>query len=462
MKKRLKVISPESGQVLVLIVLAIVGLFGFAALALDGGMLLLERRRAQNAADASVLAAALAKIQGTNPFTIALQRAASNGYETVEGMCNPNWIGCIEGIGEQWTVQVSIPPLNGDYGGNSNYIQVRITSEVETAFAHLVFSGPLQTTIEAVSRVRPEGRLAAGNALYAAAEHACPGIWFTGTGDTEITDGNVFSNSDGNGDKNCYSGDQDGAGYVNVTGSVEGMCGQQEGACEIQVVGAFDQGGSGSVTPGPHEGVPHDNLRVVPRPDCSGLGANKGAVHINAGDVVTLNPGNYESITFSTPNSVVKLTPGMYCIHGEKGFSGNGGKVIVDGTLPPEGHGVMIYLKKGPFDLGGNTDIFLFAEPNEDNKSLKDASGNEWKGMLIYVDPDNKSDVKITGTSGSEYTGTIFAPSSDCVIQGTGDSIGLSSQVICYTVKVAGTAFVDITYVEGEGYVIPAAIDLVQ
>jgi hypothetical protein len=365
------------------------------------------------------------------------------------------------GIGERWTVQVNNPPRSGVYVGNSNYVQVRITSEVKTAFVHLVFSGPLETTVEAVSRVRPEGRLAAGNALYAATEHDCKGIWFTGTGDTEITDGNIFSNSDAN-DKNCNSGVQDGAGYVNVTGSEPGMCGSQDGECQIQVVGTFDQGGSGSVTPPPQEGVPHDNLRVVPRPDCSDLGATKGTVHVNAGQVVILLPGNYESITFSTPDSIVKLTPGMYCIHGEKGFSGNGGKVIVDGPPPPDGHGVMIYLKKGPFDLGGNTDVYLFAEPNEDDMSLKDASGNEWKGMLIYVDPENTSDVKITGTSGSEYRGTIFAASSNCVIQGTGDSTGLSSQVICFTVKVAGTALVDITYVEGEGYVVPAAIDLVQ
>jgi hypothetical protein len=316
----------------------------------------------------------------------------------------------------------------------------------------------LQTTVEAVSRVRPAGRLAAGNALYAATEHDCKGLWFTGTGDTEISNGNVYSNSDANGDKNCYSGDQDGAGNV----SVDGKCGEPEVECGILVVGEFDQGGSGSVNPNPEEGVPHDNLRLIPRPDCSGLGENQGAVHIKAGKIVTLTPGNYESITFSTPDSIVKLIPGMYCIYGDKGFSGNGGKVIVDGPPPPEGHGVMIYLQKGPFDLGGNTDVYLFAEPNENDNYLKDASGNDWKGMLIYVDPENKSDVKITGTSGSEYSGTIFAPYSNCVIQGTGDSIGLSSQVICYTVKVAGTAFVDITYVEGEGYVVPAAIDLVQ
>jgi uncharacterized membrane protein len=77
MKMSLNVKSTEKGQALVLIVLAIVGLLGFAALALDGGMLLSERRRAQNAADAGVLAAALAKIQGEDLFKAALQRVLS-------------------------------------------------------------------------------------------------------------------------------------------------------------------------------------------------------------------------------------------------------------------------------------------------------------------------------------------------------------------------------------------------
>ncbi|MFQ5922879.1 MAG: pilus assembly protein TadG-related protein [Anaerolineales bacterium] len=40
------------------------GMVGFAALALDGGMLCAERRHAQKAADASTLAAAFAKVRG--------------------------------------------------------------------------------------------------------------------------------------------------------------------------------------------------------------------------------------------------------------------------------------------------------------------------------------------------------------------------------------------------------------
>jgi hypothetical protein len=424
MRSKLQVESKESGQVLVLIVLAIVGIIGFAALALDGGLILSERRRAQNAADASVLAAALAKIQGNNLFTTALQMAGNNGFSTVGTDCDPKGYDCFLGISERWTVEVSNPPRSGDLAGNSNYVQLVITSEVETAFAHLVFSGPLQTTVQAVSRVWSEERLAAGHALYAATEHDCKAIWFTGTGDT------------------CNSGEQDGGGIVNVDG-------------EINVVGTFEEGGSGSVYPQPTEGVSPDNLRAVPQPYCSNL-PEGGAVQVNAGKVVTINPGNYESITFKTPDSELILRPGMYCIYGSKGFTGNGGMVSVEGS--DGGPGVMIYLQRGPFDLGGNTEVNLHADPDK----LLDGRGRDWRGMLVYMDPANNSGVKITGTSDSTYEGTIFAPSSECVVQGTGDTLGLGAQVICYTVKVAGTAEVVINYNADLGYNVPPAIDLVD
>ena len=59
MKPRLQ----ERGQALVIIALAVVGLFGFSALAIDGSRVFSDRRNAQNAADTAALSAALAKIR---------------------------------------------------------------------------------------------------------------------------------------------------------------------------------------------------------------------------------------------------------------------------------------------------------------------------------------------------------------------------------------------------------------
>ncbi len=315
-----------------------------------------------------------------------------------------------------------------------------LTTEVSSSFAHLIFPGPLRTTVEAVARIWPSQGISPGFALHATNEHDCKGIWFSGTGDTTITGGSVFSNSDAD-SGSCQSGVQDGNGNISVGPPPE----------NIQVVGTFDDSGSGSVSPTPvEEGVKHQDLRPVPLPDCSGL-PDFGVVKINDGESSTLPPGKYESITFGA-NSLVKLDPGMYCIYGKGGIKGLSKEI--------SGAGVMIYLQDGDFDLAGSLSVNLAAEQTKG--VLVDPSGHDWKGMLIYVDPANSSPVQITGSSGSTYAGTVFAPSSLCTINGTGDSLGLNSQLICNKVKITGTATVDINYVEDQNYYLPPAIDLAK
>src|SRR3990172_1767730 len=92
----------ESGQVFVILVLALIGLLGFTALAIDGGVVDSERRRAQNAADAGALAAALAKTQSQNLHVAALNRTASNGYDAAWGPCSPAGSDCTLGTGSKW------------------------------------------------------------------------------------------------------------------------------------------------------------------------------------------------------------------------------------------------------------------------------------------------------------------------------------------------------------------------
>src|ERR1044071_4318516 len=72
--------STQRGQALVMIALAAIGLFAFAALAIDGSAIFSDRRHAQNAADTGVLQAALTKVRGGDWETAGLDRAESNGY----------------------------------------------------------------------------------------------------------------------------------------------------------------------------------------------------------------------------------------------------------------------------------------------------------------------------------------------------------------------------------------------
>jgi hypothetical protein len=431
----------ESGQVFLILVLVLFGLIGFTALAIDGGMIYSERRRAQNAADAGALAAALAKTQSSNLHVAALNRITSNGYDTSWGPCSPAGFDCTLGTGSNWTAEVTNPPREGSFSGHDEYIRVVITTEIEPAFVHLFFKDGLQTTVAAVSRVWPGQNIKPGYALYGATKTDCKGIWFSGTGNTAIAGGSVFSNSSAD-SVSCDSGVQDGNGDVTVGPS----------PMNIQVVGSFDMGGSGNVDPQPvQEGVPQENLRPIPKPDCSGL-VDYGSKLINAGNSETLQPGRYESIDFQAGASVTP-EPGMYCIYGNKGFSGNGGSIT--------GTGVMIYMQDGGFDLGGNSLVALAAETV--TGKLMDPAQNDWKGMLVYFDPSNDDEVKLTGSTGSTYSGTIYAESSECTINGTGDNLGLlSTQIVCDKIKITGTAQVDIQYDEAKVYSLPPAIDLAK
>jgi hypothetical protein len=81
---------------------------------------------------------------------------------------------------------------------------------------------------------------------------------------------------------------------------------------------------------------------------------------------------------------------------------------------------------------------------------------------------NNGGTINIGGGGGSDYTGTILAPgpssngSPKCDIYGTSGTIGVSSNVICDSVKVHGTANFDISFRPEANYRVPPMVDLSQ
>src|ERR1035437_3974378 len=124
----------EKGQALVLIALAIMGLFGMVALAIDGGMAFSDRRQAQNAADAGALYAArvyaqsLTTVNGASQDQVRTQ-VAGNGY-THDGT---NTIVTL-------TTQTATMKCPSDANPLANGVDFTVTihSTVKTAFAPVV------------------------------------------------------------------------------------------------------------------------------------------------------------------------------------------------------------------------------------------------------------------------------------------------------------------------------------
>ena len=161
----------ERGQALPLLALALIALAGFAALALDGGNLYTEQRRAQAAADNAVMAAAYQQMNGiTGTVTLANANCANlpQYYATLaQAACNnAAQNGYVPGA--HTTVVFHWPPVDGPYHGNQQYMEVVITQTVPTALAHLVYrQDPIPVTVIAVAHGSPTGPLMDGFAIAA-------------------------------------------------------------------------------------------------------------------------------------------------------------------------------------------------------------------------------------------------------------------------------------------------------
>lgn len=123
------------GQVIIIFALASLVLVGMLALAVDVGMLLAERRQVQSAADAGALAAANATLASLSPVSAGRAYGAMNADVPLAN------------------VQVNQPPTQGRFAGDSSYIEVVVTKEVERYFLGAIYQGPWEVQARAVAVV---------------------------------------------------------------------------------------------------------------------------------------------------------------------------------------------------------------------------------------------------------------------------------------------------------------------
>ncbi|HKY56327.1 MAG TPA: Tad domain-containing protein [Anaerolineales bacterium] len=406
----------DRGQTLVIIAFAAIGLFAFAALAIDGSMVFSDRRHAQNAADTAALDSALSKTRGGDWEQEGLDRATSNGY-------NDN--------GTSNEVEVYSPPLDGNYAGNSQYIQVKITSHVKTFFARILGFQQITNRVDAVARAVPGtiSPMFAGNAVVSLAPADCKSMMYQGNASTTVQGGGIFVNSE------CPS-----AAFFNSSSAAQltAPCLQAVGGIQAQpgvlnIPSNCIQSGSPNVTA---YSYPPDNI-VFPNIVCPSSGSQSGN---------TLNPGTYSG-NFP-PNGVTHLNAGTYCVNGD--FRVNGGETLT-------GHNVIIIMVSGDVVFNGGAEIELSGPPGPQSEE------NPYGGLFLYMPMTNSGTITINGNSESGFTGTILAPAAEITIDGTG-SAGLHGQVIGYTVDLSGTSSTSIVYNDEENWdaPVPPQIELAQ
>lgn len=441
---KIKSIS-EHGQALIVITLAAIGLFAIVGLAIDGSAKFSDRRHAQNAADTAALAAALAKVEALtsglsdNPVTCppasgtpspvcaalqvaGLDRAASNGY-------NNNLTSN--------TVKVYSPPINGPYAGNPKYVQVVITSYVNTFFARVIGVSQTRNVVQAVTFTRKGGPMFNGASIASYnpdTSSGCSGSFRVGGGSTiSLTGGGIWLNSD---ESDCAFEQQ-------------GGCPSNGDPLLVINGGGISSAGNGNVdfdacvSTLPSISYGNTQLEIpedVDMPDVPSQCNVAPSGNRNQGQTTLLHEGYYDKFPPNGSKNTVSLSPGIYCI--DESFSWSNSNFKITGT------DVTLFITKGNgFRINGGDTINLSATSDPDS---------EYKGFLIVVDTDFSGSPTTCVVNGGSYltlSGTIFAPYCDVQINGDNNSstpANFGTQVVGWNVQLNGSSTINFNYIPGD------------
>jgi len=135
----------NSGQAIVIIGLAAIGLIAMMGLAIDGGRLMMMKRDTQNAADAAAIAAARALCTGREPAPYALAAAKENGFDNDEA---------------DYSVEVYSPPITPGIALEDEckgcFVEVVLKASMDPTFIGIVYKGDLETTSRAIGVCSPD------------------------------------------------------------------------------------------------------------------------------------------------------------------------------------------------------------------------------------------------------------------------------------------------------------------
>jgi hypothetical protein len=403
------------GNVVVLVALCLVVMFGIVAIALDGGVLLDERRHAQAVADAAALAAAAdlfknyPAYQGLDTAGTATQSARA--VAAAQGYTND---------GTTSVVTVNIPPLSGTFAGQGGHAEAILTYNKQRSFSALFGSGSLPVQARAVARGKYEP---AAVGIMCLNPHMPDAFYGSANGSIQVTGGaSIIVNSDSTGNP---------AARLSASGSaVDASPGK------IYVTGGWASQGSGTFSPTPAQAPPQpDPLRFLPTPDVSTLptrtfpsgGGNLGPGRYvgqcecsSGGDIVLMGEGQVD------PNTGLLIQPGQAFYY----FDGGPVAATANGNVKSIG-GVLIYFKpsspSNTFELSANG-----------NFNITPMATGLYAGLGFFEARGSTAPFRLTanGTASSTFSGTIYLPNAP--IQITANGTLTSSQVIADNMQISG------------------------
>jgi len=407
----------QKGQALVLIAATIAALIGFVGLAVDSGIALSDRTKAQAAADSAAMTAAVQYSGNQNEaINAGLNIANLNGFDN-DGTTN--------------TVTIQSSNANSEcVSGNGREFTVSITSIVPTTFSSAFGFESNTNNVQAISLkcLGSNGPLFNGNAVvclspYGYSYHSGNSNavrWF-------ITGSGIFANNDA---------------YTKRTTSVTFLP-SGAGNC-VTAVG--DASSNWSCTPSEYQtsqAIPYtyNSMKALfPYPSCP-----EEAHAVESGGTIYEAPG-YEGQGSNVSSWEGHYAPGVYCINDPDGN--------YHGSIT--GSDVTFYLR-GDVDFKFNGHGYFGATA---------PTSGPYKGILILGDPlgaanpdsplpygqDCTQSAEFRGNGSTLSMGTIYLPAACIDFRGNADGALQRTQLIGYKVTSNGTADVAINFNSNDNY----------
>ena len=402
--------TSRRGMVAAQVALCMVPLCGVAAFAIDCGMMLEFRRRAQSAADAAALSAAndlyahytanSGSDTGGSARSSALTTATANGFS---------------GDGVQSTVTVNIPPLTGPFTNTAGFAEVIVTYYQPRGFSGIFGSGTIPVTARAVAR----------------------GLWTTYANGIILLDptGSGVLSDSGNGSITVSGGasiviDSSSAGAAGVSGNGNVTASQfvitgSPGDIVTgngRFVGGIESGQTATVDP----------LAYLPEPNSGSMSVQSNSqLKLSGNSSQTISPGVYVGGISVSANGSLTMSPGVYYMQGG-GFSSSG-----NGNI--SGSGVLIFNSPNStsdtISLAGNGNI-----------NISPPTSGIYQGIALFQERTSSAPLTISGNGSVNLSGTVYAPHAAVNLSGNGSSNVMGGQYVAYTMSVSGNGSVNMTW----------------
>lgn len=384
-----------TGKVLVMVAVSLPVLLGAGAMALDGGVMQVNRRHGQAAADAAAMAGAIELFKsyptsngtdggGTARFA-AFATAEANGFEN---------------DGNESVVTVNIPPVESDqFEGRPSYIEVIVQRNQRRGFSGIWGSDRIPVRARAVAR---GAWIPPGFGILTLDPTASPATNASGNGIVTVQGGGVVTNS------NSSNG-------LRVTG------GGSMVAENFDVAGSGHTGTNFSTAPTHNTEPTPDPLRYLPEPARPGPGTIT-----RVGNTYTISPGLFVSsgnprLPNFTNGDVVTFLPGIYYLEG--GLSSGNGVTIT-------GNGVMFFNagtgQSNSINISGG--IVTLTPP----------TSGIYSGITFFQARNSTQSLSISGGGDFNIDGTFYAPAAELKITGSSGTARIGSQYISRSLTLGG------------------------